>query len=73
MSILDDSKATNKFYTLYTEYNHLDGDNRSKKFLELCIHSYKTGGLKLLNAILDKELTGQHNIIRAVVIAKSVS
>ena len=70
MSVLNDNKTTNQFYNLYTQYNHLDGENRCKKFLELCIYSYKTGGLKLLNAILDKELTGQHDIIRAIVIAK---
>ena len=63
------------FYTLYTEYNHLNGNKRAEKFLELCKYCYKSSGLALLNCILNKELkddTTYHtkNIIRASIIAR---
>ena len=68
MSIINDPKTTINFFTLYTEYNHLNGIKRAEKFLELCIYSYANGGLKLLNCILDKELSENKDIARASIL-----
>jgi hypothetical protein len=73
MAILDDSKTAINFYTLYTEYNHLNGNKRAEKFLELCIYSYKSGGLKLLNCILDKEITENKDIVRALILNRCLN
>jgi hypothetical protein len=76
--MIDTPATTNKFYTLYIQYNRLDGIKRAEKFQELCIYAYKSGGLRLLDSILNKELKDgtdsmTKNIIRASIIYRDIT
>jgi hypothetical protein len=54
--LLDSKENTIQFYTLYTSYNHASDKNRAKIFYELLICAYKSGGLQLLEYVIDKEM-----------------
>ena len=66
--MLNNAQTTNKFFTLYNDYKRLDGTKRADKFQELCLYAYKTGGGYLLDKIIQKEVSHDHDIVRALII-----
>ena len=75
--MIDSPYTVHKFYTLYVQYSRLDGVKRAEKFKELCISAYTSGGLCLLDSLLNKELKDDtdimtKNIIRASIVHHSL-
>jgi len=54
---------TRTFHTLYDEYKKSSGSRRGEKFYDLAAKGYKLFGIKMLNALVDKEMDFSKNTL----------
>jgi hypothetical protein len=56
MPLFDSPQKTNEFYTRFTVYDVLEGQERTKGLIDFCTWIYKNSGGSLMEAVLNKEL-----------------
>jgi hypothetical protein len=63
---------TREFYKLCEEYKKSSGGRRGEKFYDLAAKGYKLFGIKMLNALVDKEMDFTKNTLSRPMIIMAI-